>query len=459
MCTQLVSVTPSIKLLPSSQGFGAPIYVPCGHCEECLQARRREYEFRFAYEFDRLKKIGGRAIMLLLSFNQQHVAVINTHDYTSFDNVHTFDRTFRTFDNNYLATFKNRLRKAAWKIWGKGSYRFFFAPEFGENSFNNPHYHVIFFLAPGVDENMFYDLVRQIWDTSLNCGFVFPNFREHRSNDGKVQRFYYKVKNGKIVEQPILVRNLGGAAMYCAKYVTKQYFLKGCADFMDWYHKQSKELRKVLSRFIPRYSFSKSFGMQCIENENLTDLESLHRALTLGIKPPFFKQSVSVPRFILRALFYDNVRLGDVSPTTDKPLYTSVPSSLLLDYTNKYEYYKLGSLRPLAYQFLSVNKDIQISFDELCKSFFIYHRYTCGSSVDERYSDFLFNKLHPFEDSIIELYGRCLHVESEICRDMFVDNDVYVERFMSWLDDISHANMADSFKKAKYFYDNRESIL
>lgn len=433
--------------------------MPCGYCEECLQTKRREYEFRFAYEFDRLHKIGGRAIMLLLSFNQEHVAIVRPSDFGFHDTFNRLPIFFRSFDNDYLATFKNRLRKAAWKRWGRACYRFFYAPEFGENSYNNPHYHVIFFLTPGVNENDFYDLVRSIWYESMNCGFVFPNFKEHRSNDGTVQRFYYKVKNGVMVQQPILVRNLGGAAMYCAKYVTKQYLLAGCADFIDWYRSCTKVQRKALSRYIPRYSFSKSFGMQCIERENLTDLECLHKALTLGVVPPYFHKSVSLPKYILRALFYDNEKLGDVSPTTGKMLYTAVPSSLLLDYTSKYEYYKLVSLRPLAYQFLSVNKDIDLSFDELCKSFFIYHRYTCGSSVDERFADYLFNKLHPLEDSIIELSGTCLHVESEICRDVFLDNDNHVERFMSWLDDISHTNMADSVKKAKYFYENRESIL
>lgn len=459
MCTSLVSITPSVKLLPSNQGFGADINVPCGHCEECLQAKRREYEFRFAYEFDRLQKIGGRAIMLLLSFNQEHVAVVRPSDYGYHDTFNKLPSFFRTFDNDYLAIFKNRLRKAAWKRWGKACYRFFYAPEFGENSYNNPHYHVIYFLTPGVDENEFYDMVRSIWHESMNCGFVFPNYKEHRANDGSVQRFYYKVKNGVMVQQPILVRNLGGAAMYCAKYVTKQYLLAGCADFLDWYRSLPKVKRNALRRFIPRYSFSKSFGMQCIERENLTNLESLHKALTLGVVPPYFHKSVSLPKYILRALFYDNVKLGDVSPTTDKPLYTALPSSLLLDYTEKYEYYKLASLRPLAYQFLSVNKDIDMTFEELSKSFFIYHRYTCGSTIDERFADYLFNKLHPLEDSIIEVSGKCLHVESELCRDMFTGNDTYVERFMSWLDDISHTNMADSVKKAKYFYENREALL
>lgn len=463
MCTNLVELTPSIKLLPKEgHGFSGSVNVPCGYCEECLQAKRREYEFRFSYEFSRLEKLGGRAIMLLLSFKKKNVAVIHTHDFEEFHRgINVRNQTFRTFDGEFLKTFKNRLRKEAWKLWKKGCFRFFYAPEFGENGSHQPHYHAIFFLMPYVDPDRFYDLVRRLWDDTLHAGFVFPNFKESRSNDGKIIRRYFKYdrKLKREFEQPILIKSFGGAAMYCAKYVTKQFLLAGCKDFLDWYRAQNKATRKLLNRYVPRYTFSKSFGMQVIDDENLTDITCLHRALTLGVKPKYFDKSVSLPKYVIRALFYDNIKLGDISKTTGLPLYTAVPSSLMVRYVNRYNLPSYNAIKPLAFQFLSFNKDISLNFEQLSKAFILYHRYSAGSSLDDRFADFVFNKLHPLEDSIISLNGVELDVQSEIVRTSFTDYDTFVERFIKWLDDISHTNMEASVKKAQYFYKMRVPLL
>lgn len=455
MCLNLVTVTPSIKLRPSGQSFSDSISVPCGYCDECLQAKRREYEVRFAYEFKQLELNGAIAIMLLLSYNQEHVAHISTSHYVAPTAVEFADE-FVSFDNEYLKTFKNRLRSKCYKRWKCRVYRFFIAPEFGENGVHNPHYHAIFFLKKGVDVNEFYDIVRSIWSDSMHVGFVFPNYKEHRNNDGSKTRMYYKKDKitKRIVEQKIEVRSNGGAAMYCAKYVTKQFLLQGCAKFIDWYRNQSKDVRKKLNRFIPRYTFSKSFGMQCVEFENLSDVYTLYRALKFGIKPPYFHDYIAVPKFVLRKLFYDNVRLGDVSRETGLPLYTAVPSSLAVDFVSKFNLPSYHSILPLAFQFLSCH-NYDLDAVTLTKCFLMYRRVTCGESVDERYTDFVTSKLHPFDDIDIIVRDGDLVVTCDVYRTPFTKYDDIIGDFLKWLDDLCHTQMADSVNKAKYFYKTR----
>ena len=460
MCTNVVSITPSIKLV--KDGFKGSIDVPCGYCEECLAEKRTEYEIRFAYEFNALPS-DGNAIMLLLTFNKEH------------DTFVTYEgKQYCTFNNDYLNHFKNAFGTAAIRKFGKGAYRYFFAPEKGENGDHKAHYHAIFFLQPNVNPDEFYDLVKEYWYNKSNYGYVFPQSFDNIGSDGSIHRSYaaFDRNIGKWVPKTILVKSRNGASKYCAKYVTKQAVLNGCSSFMDCYRSMPKNDKRIYSKYVPRYTFSKGFGFQMIERENLNNIDSLHTALLSGVRPPYFDfGNVSVPKYILRKLFYKYVKLGDVSPTNNKQLYTALPNDFFASYVRKYDLPAYERTLSRCYDFLASNTDILVDADTLCKSILMYRFCTSGSDVAERYEDYKALKVSPLSmaDVSVDCTLRAtlegskmftsVEVYDDVIRDVYDALDEVILRYFAFCRSRIVKKIENKVKKAKLFYSHRTPLV
>ena len=94
--------------------YGAiPRYVPCGKCDECLKAKRREWAYRCYAES-----------------KTSDITLFVTLTYAETDNIERYE---------YLQKYYKKLRKAGLK------FRYFGCTEYGD-TFGRLHHHILFFL-------------------------------------------------------------------------------------------------------------------------------------------------------------------------------------------------------------------------------------------------------------------------------------------------------------------------
>lgn len=170
------------------------IFVPCGHCFSCRQAKASEWSVRLLLELSSWKKAG----FLTLTYRTDTLPP---------------NGSLRPEE---LTLFFKRLRKALSSVGRKLKY--FACGEYGlsslnKNCKNRPHYHaVVFGISPSISDRA---LVHKIWNkgrTSIDyvnrktinyvCGYVLNKYGR------KINDLYYK-KIGRVVPFQRTSRGLG----------------------------------------------------------------------------------------------------------------------------------------------------------------------------------------------------------------------------------------------------------
>lgn len=282
--------------------------VPCGKCESCRDDYRNMWRCRLYHELESLYSRGGIAVFLTFTYNDSTLPTYfneNTGLY------------FPVFDHDHVKTFLNRLKIRSYRSFGKGSYKYFIAMEYGKHT-KRQHLHGLFFLEPSVNWSAFVELCRSLWKEH---GFMFPKYDIH----------YGYIKDDKTPDLPT-IRSIVKGAMYVSKYVTKDLayfdlpnfdeFVSTCSDYKE---------------YMPKHYQSNNIGISIMDKFNFNDMDVLTNQLSNGIAVSYSDENVPVPRYILRKLLYKNVLLGRKN-VENKPLYDSLPTSLFYSiYTMLYE--------------------------------------------------------------------------------------------------------------------------
>lgn len=287
-------------------------YVPCGHCADCRSTRQSDWRVRLAHEISFTYDNGGTVLMLLLSYNNEHLPTIAypQSDGKLSDPTPCFSREDITF-------LLNNVRTYIYEHYNKASFRFYLASEYGEH-FKRPHYHVIFFLSVGLDPHDFYDVVLKFWQEK---GFLFPK----RVSHGVYSR-YNKVKK---CHEPayITLKSLKGSANYVSKYVTKDLSYFRIPAVNDFYYNvapklrkkmQSQEVLRFYKRSLPFFRCSKGLGYCMASGKSMSELKDM---ILNGVSNPITLRVEKFPSSILRRLMYRNVKTDRVSLLTGKPIY------------------------------------------------------------------------------------------------------------------------------------------
>ena len=275
--------------------------VPCGHCLECQQQKRNEWQTRIAFELSSLYARGGRAVFLTFTYNDAHLPSVEL-DF----GVHGKD-VISCFRHADVLAFLNRLKVEAHKVFGPYSYKYFFTSEYGSNT-KRPHYHAIFFLQPFVDWLKFVEMCRAKW----SFGYMFPKF--DKSRNMYVDNDSQPLSHGKPC-----VSSLGGCAKYVSKYVTKDlsfYELPSVSQYLSV--KGHKDLIKTC---LPKHWQSNCLGWSAIDDINLFDDNDVKQLLSVGLLNPLTFKRVPLPSYVINKLMYRNVKSERISPTSGKPLY------------------------------------------------------------------------------------------------------------------------------------------
>ena len=195
--------------------------VPCGHCAECLKAKRDGIVYRSYYEAQNVFKSGGYVLFDTLTFDEEHLprvsSVINFKDFSKkfpfgFSNV--FETcNYPCFDRVMIQRFFKRLRRKLdyHGFKGKDCFKYLVATEYGDddNYTHRPHVHVLFYVTdPSLSPLVLSHLIALCWKAGRTQGI-----------DYKPSHFVmdYVFGDGFVSDRSALVKQL----TYVSKYVTK----------------------------------------------------------------------------------------------------------------------------------------------------------------------------------------------------------------------------------------------
>ena len=283
--------------------------VPCGHCLECNQLRKNDWQTRIAFELSSLYKRGGRAVFLTFGCLPHFTLTFGRDKYR-----------IECFRHKDVLTFLNRLKVEVNKLYGKGSYKYFFTSEYGKNT-KRPHYHAIFFLQPHVDWHKFVEVCRSKW----SYGFMFPKYN-------KRQRCYIDKNNRPITDGKPCISSLGGCAKYVSKYVTKDLSFYNIP--MVSLYLENKNNKEFMKRYLPKHWQSNLLGISAVDALPIFDDSSFKDVLSNGIVNPLTLKRVPIPQFIINKLMYRYESSNRLSPTSGKLLY----DRFLTDFGRVYMY-------------------------------------------------------------------------------------------------------------------------
>ncbi len=305
--------------------------VPCGRCEACRDAYRNMWKCRLWHELDYTNKHGGTAVFLTFTYNDANLPTIVVNG-----------TKIPCFNHQDVKTFLNRLKIRMYRLYGKNSYKYFVAMEYGKNT-KRQHLHGLFTLASSVDWKVFTELCRELWSDN---GFMFPK-------RDKLGRY---VKDDGTDDTP-LIRSIVKGCIYVSKYVTKDLSYYGIPS-VDAAIKFDKSF---VRNFGPRHYQSNNLGISILDKVNLTDNDSVVSFLSAGIVVPYSTCRVPVPRYIKKKLLFDNVK-SDRIGRNNKLLYDSVPSSLCLSVRSLlYErkaFNLIDSIKKLFGRYVALHPDI-----------------------------------------------------------------------------------------------------
>lgn len=273
--------------------------VPCGKCESCRDAYRNMWKCRLWHELDYTNNHGGTAVFLTFTYNDEHLPLIEVNG-----------SKIPCFNHQDVKTFLNRLKIRMYRMYGKNSYKYFIAMEYGKNT-KRQHLHGLFTLASCVDWKVFTELCRDLWSDK---GYMFP----------KRDKYGRYVKDDGTDDTP-LIRSIVKGCIYVSKYVTKDLSYYDIPS-VDAAIKFDKAFAR---KFGPRHYQSNNLGISILDKVNLADNEAVVSFLSDGIVVPYATCRIPVPRYIKKKLLFDNVK-SDRIGRNNKFLYDSVPSSLCL---------------------------------------------------------------------------------------------------------------------------------
>lgn len=265
-----------------SQDFSFERYsVPCNKCAECRSSVQTEWRTRISYEISALYRNGGVAIFLTFTYSDECLPHFRQ------DN-----QDIICFNHKDVKTFLNRLKVLAYRKFGASSYKYFFTSEYGKNT-KRPHYHGLFFLAPGVSWLDFALLAKSAW----TYGFMFPKYDANRSCFVDNNYNYSEIR----------IRSLVGGAKYVSKYVTKDLSFYELPEVDSYLH---SPYGFKLKPYLPKHWQSNLLGLSAIDEVNLMDDDSVKDVLSNGVLNPLTFKYEPLPRFIINKLCYKNVFRG-----------------------------------------------------------------------------------------------------------------------------------------------------
>ena len=399
MCISPISIPTRSRVI--SQNFHERYYntVPCGHCSECADKSRKEWQFRTFYESQRSKFI-----------------YYDTLTYSS-DNLPRVSDFFDTdisqpcFCREHIKLFLKRLRRRLNRITkvSESNLKYFLTAEYGEKR-KRPHYHILLFVGFEIDPLFFSRLVSDCWQYGRTDGLPY--------------------KSGNYVSQHnVLHSNSLRLTNYVAKYVQKSCSYSRVIEPIIENLKNSVDRRNFLTyssyrsvlRSIPR--FLRQFHLQSHHfGDNFLDSVDVRQLVIcpfVSLYENGYILRIPCPLYYIRKLFYHKVDLFCGFSCYE-------PNELGLEYLEMLEYRKFDNVKS---KLLKMSSSVGLSFpsrlDDVAH-YFCYDRFSnCKPYIfltpsEKLKSDFYINY---YSDADIDINGK--HVVGSSSDNVFYNGSTF----------------------------------
>lgn len=306
MCLFPLSIRNPTKVIHTGGGQLLRMQVPCGHCAECLQAKRNEWYIRCHYEIKRTHSLGGYVYFDTLTYNDDNLPKLS-----HFIDIEKYGLTdFSCFNHAHFKAFLKRLRRKIDYHFGikKDAFRYFLTTEYGENNIytHRPHIHILFYVYAPIPALTFSQYVADCWQYGRTDGFPF------KPASYVMKHVYEKNSEFKATES---------VAMYVSKYITKQsgfvktlnsrlVTLREKLTYYDIRKKphltdESKELLKTLKRNIDMFHRqSQGFGLSYLDELTPDKLMFLDEDKVVLEDSKKIVRTYPLPMYYKRKLYY-----------------------------------------------------------------------------------------------------------------------------------------------------------
>lgn len=263
--------------------YGFNLDVPCNDCLECRSASQDSWVFRLGSDLKELYANKGFAVFLTFTYNDDSLP------HTSFG---FNDSVIPCFSSDHVSSFLNKVKVYMSRLYGKGSYRYFWCSEYGKFT-KRPHYHVLFLLNRNVDFYSFCETCRKYW----RYGFMFP----------KNQNGVYVDNEGHRTTP--LLHHVKNACAYVCKYITKD--LDYCnlplvKRYLDVRKSLPAEVRSQFNKYLPKHWQSKGIGSSFFKV--VDEPSKLLHAIEFGVLNPTNLHLMQLPRYYVERFCFSHTR-------------------------------------------------------------------------------------------------------------------------------------------------------
>lgn len=197
MCKSPIQITTRSKYINFHSGQQYKIWVNCGHCSECREAKQREWNVRLYYEIKKYINNGKWCYFDTLTYSNENLPKL-----TKYTDIHKNWACFNPKDIRYWIEELRQKLKGKKYIEKDNECGYMVVSEYGELR-HRPHYHIILFINFEINEIELSKIVAEAWKF------------------GRTDGFPWKSKRYTMEHNIIKSMNLN-AMRYIAKYVTKQ---------------------------------------------------------------------------------------------------------------------------------------------------------------------------------------------------------------------------------------------
>lgn len=396
MCQHPIIIPTRKRLLSTQYREHMFQAVPCNDCEECHVNKQRQLQFRFYHE-----AIDSKYVYFdTLTYSNQFLPHIS--DFYQ-DIPSSIDKP--CFNRRHLNLFLKRLRrKLSYHLkLNRNAFKYALFSEYGaDNRYSHrPHYHIIFFVKSDIPPLLFSQAVSESWQF------------------GRTDGLPYRPKS-YVLEHLTLYSNSLRLTNYITKYVTKssEYTksLQPINEFIDKNVKQDDFVsyssyrsfkRKLRNQFKQFTLMSKGIGISYLSTLSDSDIINLSFRPIVELYNNSFCQSLSLPLYYVRKLFYD---------LKDYETFKSYePNELGLNYLqtklqNNYDSI-YNNLRNKIFS-LGTSVNYSLSDIENLANYVCFDQFTnMKPALYQSYTDLLASQqydLHLYTDKDIDIYGRKL---------------------------------------------------
>lgn len=290
----------------------------CGKCESCVNEKKEDYANRASFEAQKYIQKGGAAVFLLFTYSPEAVPMLtyNNESTMCFNLAHIYEL--------------NRILKDRYTKQGK-SISYIIGPEYGvDPSYTQrPHYHAEYMLDEGIDPNEFTEFCRKIWQGEPYWYKMQGNKRVPMSwKYGHLGLMLPKIGECRVYKKHI-VKDLGAAAVYAAKYAVKQ---------VGFYNKpvivaalKNKDFKSCNIRCFPRVITSQHFGFSMLDDPSCDLVKGT-------VFNKFRNRTIRIPSYVLSSALYKRYFLGRIKHE-ETIAYNKQKFKAIMSHMNERGYY------------------------------------------------------------------------------------------------------------------------